>query len=151
MTLEVKDSHGDEEAPSMRGDDDNNEIGGNDGENSIQGGGGDDILRGGGGDDAISGGGGDDRISGGQGDDIIRGGRGDDILNGGKGDDRAVYSGDVDDYTIYVDSNGRLHIEDGVSNRDGNDTLKNFEEFNFNGTMYTYEELLNLPALDIIT
>jgi len=117
-------------------------IDGKDGNDILRGGGGDDNIAGGNGDDVISGGGGSDTISGGQGNDIIRGGRGDDFLNGGQGFDRAVYEGNLSDYTIFVDSQGRLHINDSVANRDGNDTLKNFEEFNFNGTIYTLAEIL---------
>ena len=110
----------------------------------IRGGDGDDRLRGGEGDDVISGGGGNDDISGGQGNDIIRGGHGDDDINGGQGFDRAVYVGDVNEYNIYVDALGRLHIDDQIVNRDGNDRVQNVEEFNFNGHIYTYAELLAL-------
>lgn len=126
------------------GNDSANTINGNDGADRLRGGGGDDILRGGNGLDMISGGSGNDAISGGQGDDIIRGGRGDDIINGGKGFDRAVYEGALSEYSVFVDSQGRLHINDSVINRDGNDTIRNVEEFNFGGKIYSYFDITGL-------
>jgi RTX calcium-binding nonapeptide repeat (4 copies) len=122
-------------------------VTGNDGADILRGGAGDDLLHGGDGADVLSGGQGADVLSGGKGDDIIRGGKGDDIINGGQGNDRAVYDGNLSDYTIYVDSQGRLHINDSVSGRDGNDTVKGIEEFNFNGHIYTYAELFGAPAI----
>ena len=126
------------------GTDGNDDIPGTGGGETIRGGDGADRLRGSAGDDSISGGGGNDDISGGQGNDTIRGGRGDDDINGGEGFDRAVYVGDVSEYDIFVDAQGRLHINDTALDRDGNDRVKNVEEFNFNGTIYTYAELLAL-------
>lgn len=120
---------------------------GNDGVDIIRGGGGDDNIAGGAGDDAISGGGGNDAISGGQGNDIVYGGAGDDVLNGGQGFDRAVYRGALSEYNVYVDKLGRLHIDDTVIGRDGNDKLQNFEEFNFGGTIYTYAEVVGLVVV----
>jgi len=109
---------------------------------TIKGGAGDDILRGGAGDDILSGGGGRDMISGGQGDDILRGGRGDDTINGGQGLDRAVYQGDLNEYSLFLDAQGRLHVVDLVAGRDGSDIVRDVETFNFNGTIYDYAALL---------
>jgi len=119
-------------------------VTGNDGDDTLRGGAGDDLLHGGNGNDVLSGGGGNDVLSGGQGDDILRGGAGDDIINGGVGYDRAVYQGALSEYNVYVDSYGRLHIDDTIVDRDGSDTLKNVEEFNFGGHIYTYAELMVL-------
>ena len=124
------------------GDDGNNDLAGSGSDdNRISGGGGNDRIRGGAGDDELSGGGGDDTISGGQGNDIIYGGDGDDVINGGADFDRAVYRGDISDYSFFIDDNGRLFVTDSVSGRDGTDTVKNVEEFNFNGTMFSYAEV----------
>lgn len=119
---------------------------GKDGSDIIRGGNGADNIAGGAGDDAISGGGGSDTISGGKGDDIVYGGAGDDFLNGGADFDRAVYRGALSEYNVYVDSLGRLHIDDTVVDRDGNDRLQNFEEFNFGGTIYSYADIVGLVA-----
>jgi Ca2+-binding RTX toxin-like protein len=118
------------------------------GDDHLRGGAGDDRIRGGAGDDVISGGSGNDTISGGKGNDIIYGGADDDIINGGDDWDRAVYRGDLSDYSIYVDAQGRLHIVDTVSGRDGSDTLQQVEEFNFNGHIYSYADLF--PAVPSI-
>ncbi|WP_324749645.1 calcium-binding protein [Sphingomonas sp. LY54] len=128
----------------ITGTDGNDDLTGTPGDDRMRGGGGDDRIRGGEGDDEISGGGGNDDISGGQGNDTIRGGHGNDDINGGEGFDRAVYEGDVSEYDIFVDDQGRLHINDQVVDRDGNDRVKEVEEFNFNGEIYTYAELLAL-------
>jgi Ca2+-binding RTX toxin-like protein len=119
------------------------EINGADGDDALRGGAGADNIAGGAGNDMISGGSGNDILSGGQGDDIIRGGADDDIINGGVGFDRAVYQGALSDYSGFVDSLGRLIINDTVTGRDGNDRVRNVEEFNFGGTIYTYQQVID--------
>lgn len=127
---------------TFTGTDANDEFNAGAGADVVKGGGGDDILRGGAGADDISGGGGDDRISGGQGNDEIYGGDGDDIINGGKDFDKAVYRGDIGDYTIFRDANGRLFIVDSVAGRDGSDTLQEIEVLNFNGNEVRVNDLM---------
>lgn len=60
----------------------------------------------------MRGGNGDDLLQGGADDDRLIGGAGRDRLEGGGGIDTAVYSGDMDDYTVAFNGNGVLTVRD---------------------------------------
>ena len=90
------------------------------------------------------------RIHGNSGDNIFTGLGLDDYFNGGEGTDRFVFLGDYDEYAILdaADWNDYImSVVDLISNRDGNDTLVQVEQMNFNGTVYTIGEELN-TAID---
>ena len=85
------------------------------------------------------------RIHGNSGDNIFTGLGLDDYFNGGEGTDRFVFLGDYDEYAILdaADWNDYImSVVDLISNRDGNDTLVQVEQMNFNGTVYTIGEEL---------
>ena len=68
--------------------------------NLVNGGGGDDIVSGLNGDDTLYGGAGNDSILGGEGHDSLYGEQGNDTIDGGNGWDRAVFSGNLSDYSV---------------------------------------------------
>ena len=79
----------------------------------------------------LYGGAGSDTLIGGHADDIFRGGTGNDVLHGYGGiADRALYAGNVNDYTISLNGNGNWTVTDNVGN-EGTDTLSNIENIVF--------------------
>ena len=112
-------------------------IGGNDSlagadDDILQGGPGSNTLDGGLGNDAALGSGGNANVlSGGLGNDTHRGNGGNDQLNGGDGVDRAVFSGNLADYTITtIDATTTIVSHDNLG-VDGTDTLNGVEVFEF--------------------
>src|SRR5690606_34797159 len=87
---------------------------------------------------------GNDRVIGNDADNIMLGGRGDDILDGGAGIDTARYFGALDQFdvlivdarTVQVTFTADLGIDE------GSDRLTNFEFFDFGGTVYSFEYLV---------
>lgn len=72
----------------------------------------------------------DNVLTGNAGDNVLTGGRGNDIIDGGEGKDTAVFSGPRSDYIIRI-YNGDTKITDGITGRDGEDSLKNIEVLKF--------------------
>ncbi len=85
---------------------------------------------------------GDDILRGGNDDDILVGGRGDDDLHGGRGEDIAVFQGAAYQY-IFEKDGGSIVITDTVAGRDGQDTVRGVEWFQFNGILYSRDEILD--------
>ena len=73
----------------------------------------------------------DDVVDAGAGNDIIQLNAGDDTLDGGTGIDTTVYTGNRSDYVITALSEGHT-VLDGITSRDGLDTLTNVERLVFN-------------------
>ena len=72
---------------------------------------------------------GDDQITGTVSDDIINGSAGNDTIDGGDGVDTLVYSGNISQYKLTIDtSSGIAYI---IVGPDGNDTVSNIEFFTF--------------------
>lgn len=79
----------------------------------------------------------------------FNGGPGNDKLNGLGGLDTAIYSGNVNQYTIRIDRSVKsVVITDSVSNRDGSDYLINVENLIFNNRTF---DVLNLPRSEAPT
>ena len=99
---------------------------------TITGDGGANTLAGIGGNDSLAGAGDDDDIlQGGPGSDTLDGGLGNDQMNGGYGVDRAVFSGNLADYTITtIDATTTIVNHDNLG-VDGTDTLNGVEVFEF--------------------
>jgi hypothetical protein len=83
------------------------------------------------------------------------GGSSNDYFHGGGGIDRAVFSGAYDEYAILVGAEWNdyiMSVVDFYTERDGIDTLVQVEEMEFNGVVYTIEDILesdhagNLPS-----
>jgi Flagellar hook capping protein len=77
---------------------------------------------------------------------IFKGNGKDDYFDGGGGLDRAVFSGDYDEYAILIGAawnDSITSIVDFYAERDGVDTLEQVEEFEFNGAVYTMQDLLS--------
>jgi RTX calcium-binding nonapeptide repeat (4 copies) len=97
-----------------------------------------DVLVGTIGNDTLSGLLADDELHGALGDDRLIGGVGDDILDGGGGTDTAVFSGNSADYIISYLGGDLFTIEDAANPaRDGIDTLRGIENFEFADTTKT--------------
>ncbi|MFZ6743618.1 DUF4214 domain-containing protein [Undibacterium sp. JH2W] len=97
-------------------------------------------------DDRIEGRGGNDTLVGGLGDDSLYGGAGNDFLYGDGGNDVAVFSGNINDYTVtYNVSNNSYTVRDSVSNRDGTDTIFSVENLKFADGTRTPASLINNP------
>lgn len=90
----------------------------------------DDELHGGPGDDTIGSAGGNDRLFGDEGNDLLFGGAGDDALDGGTGTDTASFVGLRSEYRVTQDGTGFV-VEDLIPDRDGKDTIINFELLKF--------------------
>jgi Ca2+-binding RTX toxin-like protein len=92
--------------------------------------------------DTIAGGVGDDTIVGLISNDTISGGAGNDSIDGGVGTDTVVLTGNRADYTVAWDvASQSFTITDSVAGRDGVDIVKNVENFNFGGTVYSAESI----------
>ncbi|MDQ0318474.1 Ca2+-binding RTX toxin-like protein/predicted transcriptional regulator [Pararhizobium capsulatum DSM 1112] len=96
-----------------------------------------DTLKGNRLDNRLEGGAGADTLDGDAGNDTLVGGAGNDTLKGGLGSDKAVYSGDIVDYLVTVNSNGSKTVKDlRGGSPDGTDTLTGIEILQFNdGTL----------------
>jgi Ca2+-binding RTX toxin-like protein len=92
---------------------------------------GNDTLLGGGGGDYLFSGGGNDSIVSGGGNDTLAGGSGNDMLDAGAGHDIAVFTGNHADYTITLQGDGSVTVQDSVGGRDGIDTLEGVESLQF--------------------
>jgi hypothetical protein len=79
------------------------------------------------------------------GDDLVRVSEGNDFIDGGEGFDRIFFLGNRSEYTISVIANG-FQITDNVLDRDGTDTVLNFELFQFTNTQLTAAELIDPNA-----
>ncbi|MGZ2257083.1 LamG-like jellyroll fold domain-containing protein [Roseobacter sp. A03A-229] len=115
----------------------------------ISGAGGHDTLTGAAGDDALSLGAGDDVAMAGSGDDTITGGAGDDTIDGGADDDRAIWDGDLADFTVTYDSGADTFTITDVNAADGDegsDQVTGVETFTFNGTDYSAAYLQSYAA-----
>lgn len=84
-------------------------------------------VNGNAGNDRLTGGDGGESFFGGDGSDRIVGGGGDDVIDGGSNVDRAVFSGNLGDYTITQSDPGVFDID----GPDGADRLTNIEFFEF--------------------
>jgi Ca2+-binding RTX toxin-like protein len=92
--------------------------------------------------DTISGGAGDDTIVGLTGNDTISGGAGNDAIDGWVGTDTVILTGNLADYKIAWNTTTQsFTITDRVADRDGVDTVKNVENFNFGGTVYSADAI----------
>lgn len=112
------------------------------GDDTLQAGAGNDKLYGGHGDDQLYGEAGDDTLRGGHGDDTLSGGLGNDVLRGGRGEDTAVFQGNFSEYSVTQTGRNTYQISDSVSGRDGVDTVRNIETFQFADQELTLEELI---------
>lgn len=77
--------------------------------------------------DIIIGRGGDQTFIGGKGKDELTGGQGNDNLDGGEETDKSLYKGASIDYDLEFLPDKSVRVIDKVNNRDGSDTLTNFE------------------------
>lgn len=90
------------------------------------------------------GGNGNDQITGNESDNFLCGGKGNDTLEGDTGLDTAVFSGNRADYTITKTASG-FTVLDGVTYRDGLDTVSNIEKFQFaDQTVNAFENSITL-------
>ena len=81
------------------------------------------------------------------------GGKSDDYFNGGGGIDRAIFSGDYEEYAILVGAQWNdytLSVVDFYTDRDGTDTLVHVEEMEFNGVVYTIENVLESDKSEVL-
>lgn len=105
-------------------------------------------LEGTSGEDILIGGNGDDLIAGGDGDDLLEGGAGYDVLDGGSGNDTAYYTGNSNDYSIYLGTDGGVYIDDySESGAEGSDELIDIEVLYFAGDDKTVLISADLPPL----
>ena len=94
-----------------------------------------DELHGGDSDDYIGSLAGNDTLFGDAGNDTLSGGLDDDTLDGGTGDDTALFTGNIDDYTIsYNEISDSYTIVDNIADRDGTDVVTGVEHFQFTAT-----------------
>lgn len=80
-------------------------------------------------------------ILGNNGDDTIYGSAGDDTLNGGQGTDTVIYTYDLSNFFIQIIDSLTVSFNDLVNSL-GLDTVSNFENYIFNGTSYSHDEIL---------
>ncbi len=90
-----------------------------------------------------------DSLTGDIGDDALAGWGGDDIIDGGEGNDSTFFSGNFADYSVSYDGEaGRFTITDLTSSRDGSNTYRNIESFQFNDVVKTAAQLGGGPPPD---
>ena len=86
-------------------------------------------------------------IMGNEGANQFYGGGDNDYLDARGGQDRAVYSGNYEEYVVILPAewnDSTLVVMDLIPDRDGIDSLFQFEELEFNGTVYSLESLLGI-------
>lgn len=136
--------NGDDGDDYLEGGDDDDELDGDLGDDVLYGQNGDDNLDGDAGNDYLDGGPGNDWMHGADGEDEMYGGPGDDFLIGdtdndymdaGDGYDTAYYAGEEEEYTLINNGDGTWTVIDLVPNRDGKDTLRNFERLRFGSSI----------------
>jgi Ca2+-binding RTX toxin-like protein len=127
--------------------------------NVIAGGDNDDRLDGGAGNDQLTGGLGNDSLSGGLGNDIFIGVAGKDTIDGGDGNDGLQGLGDSGDYTItrptatdtqLTDKDGNVIVVRNVEFFEFTDTVKNFNELQFNIRSVGNDTLIGTDGNDSI-
>jgi Ca2+-binding RTX toxin-like protein len=79
----------------------------------------------------ITGSSGDEFLGDNPGKDTLDGGGGNDTLEGGPGTDTAKFTGNLSQYTITVQSDGSVTVQDNTADRDGTDTLISVERLQF--------------------
>ena len=86
-------------------------------------------------------------LRGNAGDDILVASQGDDVLDGGTGNDHVIYSTNIEDFLISIVDSMTVELSDGVGSY-GTDTLISIENFTFNATDYSFDDLvlLGTPA-----
>lgn len=92
------------------------------------------------GNDTLGGGGGNDHVFGSNGDDILSGGGGRDFIYGDEGNDTASYSGKFSEYKISY-SSFQVEIVDLTAGRDGSDSLRGIEYFQFSDQTKSAQQL----------
>jgi Ca2+-binding RTX toxin-like protein len=102
-----------------------------------------DFIKAGAGNDYVEGLGGNDTLWGESGDDTLFGGLGSDIIDGGVGVDTIVFIGPFSDYRIDIDSSGTITFSDRVAGRDGVDTARSIERFQFSDGIRVISSLAN--------
>lgn len=93
----------------------------------------------------------DNHLTGNAGFNYFEGQKGDDLIRGNSGTDRAIYIGDRDEYIVLTpDETGdsSYQIIDLVPGRNGVDNLYDVEEIEFDGNVYTLNELLELDDIN---
>ncbi|MEZ0306602.1 MAG: hypothetical protein ACAH21_01675 [Ramlibacter sp.] len=101
-----------------------------------------DSIAGNSGVNRLEGAAGNDTIDGASGNDTLAGGSGDDSLVGNSGEDRAVFQGNLSDYSVtYESGSATFVLTDGVSSRDGTDRVKSVELFQFADGTRTAEQI----------
>jgi Ca2+-binding RTX toxin-like protein len=99
------------------------------------------------GSDLLEGGTGDDTIVAGAGNDSIKGGADNDSIDGGDGpSDVAAFAGAWSDYVI-TKVGDVFTIADRTATRDGTDTVRNVESFDFNGMKVLAGAMLNVSPV----
>ncbi|MGB1208535.1 MAG: calcium-binding protein, partial [Paracoccaceae bacterium] len=100
-----------------------------------------DTIEGSSGKNQLSGLDGDDMIFGMAGGDQLKGGVGNDTLDGGAGSDRAIYDGDLAEYTLVRSAAKTVTITHAT---EGTDSLLDVEYFEF------ADQTINVWSLDIV-
>ena len=81
-------------------------------------------------------------VIGGSGADTFRGNDANNSFDGRDGDDIALFSGEISDYSLYVDGESIVATDLRDGSPDGQDTLANIESIDFNGTTFGWNDLL---------
>ncbi|WP_444994749.1 Ig-like domain-containing protein [Aliikangiella sp. IMCC44359] len=102
-------------------------------------------LLGGNGNDLLLGLDESDDLYGQAGDDRLEGGSGDDNLFGGLGSDIALFTGNFADYSVSIESNGNVVVQDNIGT-DGIDTLSNVEYLEFNDVRVSIDQTTITPV-----
>lgn len=82
-----------------------------------------------------------DTITGNAANNVVTGGGGDDTIDAGGGSDTVQFSGNRADYTLVQAADGSYTVTDTVAGRDGVDTVRNAEKFQF------LDQLLDLDSI----
>lgn len=98
---------------------------------------GDNTIDGSWGQDTLAGGAGNDTLYGLGGDDVFTAGAGDDYVFGGNGTDTLVYDVEYTDVTVVAADDESITLQ----TNEGRDVVSGVEEFIFNGTTLTFDEV----------
>jgi len=121
----------------------NDQLRGGGGNDTLIGGTGSDELRGEDGNDLVDSGDGDDELRGDAGNDTLIGGAGNDTVRGDAGADAVSFTGAWSEYTVSYDTYYDLFtVIDSKEGRDGIDTVRDVEVFQFADCSRTAEEII---------
>ncbi|MBL7478959.1 hypothetical protein IZU94_03135 [Legionella sp. 27fs60] len=132
---------------TLYGNDGTDVINGNLGNDTLYGNAGNDTIHGNENNDDLNGNDGNDILFGDAGNDFVNDGKGNDVSNGGVDIDTALLRFNYSDYTFSYNAGTQILTATNTVEGVEKDTYVNFEFYNFNGTLYSFNAGVFTPVI----